>query len=260
MSEKQEKEYQSLDLSLGVFFSSKELEERNSLSIKRNRDGYKFKFTSVNEDGSKLVIEKRITVNAGFIFKRLLSAVLLDRQVIAKQYYENGNFEDGIIPYSTLPELDYEVLPVYFSKDSGTFINTGKITVSTVDVNGTPRVAITGYDRDGKSIKVVLLDDSGKHMITRVSEKSVVDTADLDFYRFCYMFEKAQNDFIYAGFDKMYQMLKIVINNNEKSFGNNNGNGKLFGFFKKKDEIPQQTSDNKVVEVYDSDEDGSGIF
>lgn len=246
-TQQNEYKYQPLEINLGVFFTCKQTEQKNSLSINQTRGGIKFKFTSIRENDEKLIIERKLSTNSVYLFSQLLRSVLADRQAIIKKYYEEN--VEGPIPYSVLPEIDYEMFISYYSKENSNFVDNGKITVSTVEIEGTPRVCITGYDANGNSIPVVLYETIGNHAITKASKISVVDTTDLDFYRLCMEIERSsKNTLIYNGFDKIYQVIKGQKSN---SFIDNikKTTNSIFG----KKETP-------AIDVNDSDEDGIDIF
>lgn len=247
VDQKNEKEntYSPLELNLGVFFTAKSVGEKTSLSLNATRGAVKFKFTGFNDAGEKIVIEKKLLLNQLYLFTHMLKAIMADRLAIVKMYYEMG--ESGSIMYSKLPELDCELNTVYYAKESG-YVSNGKLTISTVLVGGSERICITGYDKDGKSLRVVLVDESASSVIVRASKATVLDPIDLEFCRLLLEVDRAtKSTFVYAGFDKIYQYLKYALpSSGEKK--------PFFNFFKKNDhaQIPQE---NRTIKDADEGED-----
>lgn len=238
-------DYKPLTLNLGVWWSMKKEGTRSSLSVNMTRDALIFAFRSVDEAGQKNEIIKKMKKTEVFMFVNIFKGVLADRLALAKSHYMAGN--EGIVSYSVLPELEYKINNVYYSKDKGGFENTGNITIGTVEVDGKQRIAISAHNNVGKHIRVIFYEESAMDLV-QITKHTVIDPEDLEFYRFCMEIENSLGKTVeYAGFDKIYQLLKTMMSNNEKK------KGFMGGFFNK-------SSDKPKIEVNDNTDADADLF
>ena len=229
------KDYNPVELTLGVWWNMKAEGTRSSVTVKMSRDCLKFYFRTVDEAGTKTEVIKKLRTTEVYMFTRMFRAFLADRMALAKQHFESET--EGPVPYSVIPELNCQINNCFFSKESNGFVNTSNMTLGTVEVNGVQRVALSVHTNDGKNIRVVFYEESA-HDLVQISKLTVIDPEDLEFYHFCMEIENSLNKTVeYAGFDKIYQMLKRLMDGN----GNVPEKKGLFsgGFFKKKNAAPK---------------------
>ena len=238
-------DYKPLVINLGVWFNMKAEGRKSSLSLNMTRDALQFVFRDVDEAGQKQEVFKRLSKAECYMFVNMFKALLADRLAIAKQAFQNGTKPN----YSVIPELDCQLNNLYFSKETHELNSSGNMTLSTVEVNGVNRMAISVHTNDGKNIRVIFFEDKGSQLV-QLSKYTVVDPEDLQFYIFCLEIEKSLGKTVeYAGFDKLYQMLKRLLGNNNPS---ESGERKNFfgGFFKKE---PTKVEVNDTSSDADSD-------
>jgi hypothetical protein len=186
-------------------------------------------------------ISKKLPLNHVVLFSGMLKAVIGQRLNSVKQAFSSGS----PVTYNRILETDCEYTSVYYNAKEAKFKESGKMTISTVDVGGVERVALTAYDTNGGSIRVVLGDETGTNIIKQVSEYAIVDAYDLNLYRFGKETESALNKTLeYAGFDKILQAIYtqfpgLAPVKPQNNFGGGDGQ-KKGGFFKK----PWQNNNN----------------
>ena len=193
--------YKPLELNLGVFWTAKGLGDKTSLSFNYVRDYLKFNFSMITDDGKKEQLSKKFRLAEGYKIFTALNTILADRIAALNHFVESG--AEGVPNYSEYPE-DAFVFPThYFDKTKGEDVQTGKIVITTVPVNGVNRICIKGYsETEMLQIRVVFYDEFNDK-IARVSAKSVADGGDIDFYRLVNEVKQALNKtFEYAAADK----------------------------------------------------------
>lgn len=251
--------YKPLELNLGVFWSTKVLGDKTSLSFNYLRDYIKFTFNMVTNDGKKETVSKKFKLSEGYRIANALRTILADRIATLNTFVESG--AEGVPQYSVYPEEAFEFKAHYYDKEKGEDVTTGKITISTVEVNGVNRICIKGYsDTEMLQIRVVFYDDFNDK-ISKVSAKSVADGGDLDFYRLVLEVEQSlKKTFEYAAADKIYQA--IIHRGSGNSFNNNNNfKEKKFGFFNKNTQRQISVNDSQAndsvagIDLFDQDDD-----
>ncbi len=245
--------YKPLELNLGVFWTAKGLGDKTSLSFNYVRDYLKFNFSMITDDGKKEQLSKKFRLAEGYKIFTVLNTILADRIAALNQFVESG--VEGVPNYSEYPE-DAFVFPThYFDKTKGEDVQTGKIVITTVPVNGVNRICIKGYsETEMLQIRVVFYDEFNDK-IARVSAKSIADGGDIDFYRLVNEVKQALNKtFEYAAADKIYQALIYKNNNSGKPY--QGGGEKKFGFFNKNTQRQIAVNDSGAR----SDESGVDLF
>ena len=248
-------DYKPLNLNLGVWWNMSAEGSKTSLTVNMTRDGLIFIFRHLNDANEKIEIFKKLTKAEVFMFVNMYKAFLADRMALAKQHYESG--AEGPVQYSVLPELNCQINNLLFSKEKREFDVTSTITLGTVEVNGVQRMAISIHTSDGKHIRVVFYEDRGPKLV-KISKWTVIDPEDIQFLLFCFEIERSLGKTVeYAGFDKIYQMLKKILDQNGGNKYHNGGDGQnkgsFFGGFFKKDEA-------RKIEVNDSNDADSDLF
>lgn len=235
--------YKPLELNLGVFWTAKGLGDKTTLSFNYVRDFLKFNFSMTTDDGKKEQLSKKFRIAEGYKIAYALSAILADRIATLNKFIEDG--AEGVPNYSELPEEPFTFYSHYFDKSKNEDVKTGKITISTVPVNGVNRICIKGYsETEMLQIRVILYDEFNDK-ITKVSKLSYADGGDIDFYRLKNEVEKSLGKtFEYAAADKIYQAI-IYKYGNKGNFQNNNGE-KKFGFFNKNTQRQIAVNDSNV--------------
>lgn len=250
--------YRPLELNLGVFWTAKGLGDKTTLSFNYVRDFLKFNFSMTTDDGKKEQLSKKFKIAEGYKIAYALSAILADRIATLNKFIEDG--AEGVPNYSELPEEPFTFYSHYFDKTKNEDVKTGKITISTVPVNGVNRICIKGYsETEMLQIRVILYDEFNDK-ISKVSKLSYADGGDIDFYRLKNEVEKSLGKtFEYAAADKIYQAI-IYKNGNKGNFQNNNGE-KKFGFFNKNTQRQIAVNDSNVrgnnesgVDLFDQEE------
>ncbi|MGL4949616.1 MAG: hypothetical protein ACRC5M_04480 [Anaeroplasmataceae bacterium] len=240
-------DYRPLEMNLGVFFSSKKGEDRSTLSLNYTRNYIKFDFSMICDNGQREYIGKRFTLTQGHLVAHALRAIIADRIATMQHHVANGSV--GAPNYSVLPESAFEFNTHYFSKETKELVNNGKVTFSTVEIDGVNRVCVKGYSETGMlNIRVVLHDDANGENFHKSTGSTTIDVGDLDLYKLGLEIERAlKSTFIYAGFDKIYQALKYKPASSEKKglFG---GGGSFFN----------RNAPKRQVSVNDSNSDESG--
>lgn len=245
-------DYKPLEVNLGVFWTAKGLGDKTTLSFNYVRDYLKFNFSMTTDDGKKEQISKKFRIAEGYKITNALMAILADRIATLNNFVAAG--AEGTPNYSEIEENEkLSFYSHYFDKEKNENVTTGKITISTVPVNGVNRICIKGYsETEMLQIRVIFYDDFNDK-ITKVSALSVSDGGDIDFYRFVNEVKKSLNKtFEYACADKLYQAI-IHSNRNGNPFNNNNNftyhKEKKYGFFNK--------NTQRQVSVSDSDPSGN---
>ena len=250
--------YKPLELNLGVFWTAKGLGDKTTLSFNYVRDFLKFNFSITTDDGKKEQLSKKFRIAEGYKIAYALSAILADRIATLNKFIEDG--AEGVPDYSELPEEPFTFYSHYFDKSKNEDVKTGKITISTVPVNGVNRICIKGYsETEMLQIRVIFYDEFNDK-ITKVSKLSYADGGDIDFYRLKNEVEKSLGKtFEYAAADKIYQAI-IYKYGNKGNFQNNNGE-KKFGFFNKNTQRQIAVNDSNVsgnnesgVDLFDQEE------
>jgi hypothetical protein len=250
--------YKPLELNLGVFWTAKGLGDKTTLSFNYVRDFLKFNFSMTTDDGKKEQLSKKFRIAEGYKIAYALSAILADRIATLNKFIEDG--AEGVPNYSELPEEPFTFYSHYFDKSKNEDVKTGKITISTVPVNGVNRICIKGYsETEMLQIRVIFYDEFNDK-ITKVSKLSYADGGDIDFYRLKNEVEKSLGKtFEYAAADKIYQAI-IYKYGNKGNFQNNNGE-KKFGFFNKNTQRQIAVNDSNVsgnnesgVDLFDQEE------
>ena len=250
--------YKPLELNLGVFWTAKGLGDKTTLSFNYVRDFLKFNFSMTTDDGKKEQLSKKFRIAEGYKIAYALSAILADRIATLNKFIEDG--AEGVPDYSELPEEPFTFYSHYFDKSKNEDVKTGKITISTVPVNGVNRICIKGYsETEMLQIRVIFYDEFNDK-ITKVSKLSYADGGDIDFYRLKNEVEKSLGKtFEYAAADKIYQAI-IYKYGNKGNFQNNNGE-KKFGFFNKNTQRQIAVNDSNVsgnnesgVDLFDQEE------
>lgn len=258
-------DYTPLELNLGVFFSPRNSPYKTSISLNYIRGYVVLKFSMTTDAGTTEKVTRKMSLNQAFLFSHALRAVVADRMAIASSFYKSG-FEDGggatVPQYSVLNEENFTFKTSFFDKEKKELVNSGKITISTIEYEGVQRIVITGYSNTGmQKIPVIIAEDmKSANEFHQVSPTTVVDAADVSFFRFAMEIERAlKSTFIYAGFDKIYQTL-IYRNNNgtgSAQIQNNQKKG-FFGFKKQQNQISQRTV--AVNDSGPSEESGADLF
>lgn len=245
-------DYQPLEINLGVFFSTKKLPDKCTLSLNYTRGYVRFVFSMMTDSGKKEQVFKKYSLAETYRIVNALDAILADRLASLNAYVDKG--AEGPISYSTLPEEGFTFFSHYFDKEKG-FVTTGKTTISTVNVDGVERICIKGYsETEMLQIRVVLYDESND-AIYKASKRTVVDSGDLDFYRFVLEIKQAiSKTFEYACADKIYQA--VIWNGRNRNGGGDNRPQKKFGFFNKNTERQVSVNDSAAS----SNESGVDLF
>ena len=248
--------YKPLEVNLGVFWTAKGLGDKTTLSF----NYLKFNFAMTTDDGKKEQLSKKFKISEGYKIVNALVAILADRIATLNNFVASG--AEGKPNYSELPEEPFTFVTHYFDKVKNEDVITGKITISTVPVNGVNRICIKGYsETEMLQIRVIFYDEFNDK-ITKVSALSVSDGGDIDFYRFVNEVKKSLNKtFEYACADKIYQA--IINKNSYKGNSNFHNNGeKKFGFFNKNTQRQISVNDSNAsgnnesgVDLFDQDID-----
>ena len=250
--------YKPLELNLGVFWTAKGLGDKTTLSFNYVRDYLKFNFSMTTDDGKKEQVSKKFKIAEGYKIVYALTAILADRIATLNKFVESG--AEGTPNYSELPEEPFTFYSHYFDKTKNEDVKTGKLTISTVPVNGVNRICIKGYsETEMLQIRVVLYDEFNDK-ITKVSALSVSDGGDIDFYRLVNEVKKSLNKtFEYAAADKIYQA--IIHRGNDVNYNSNNYKEKKFGFFNKNTQRQVSVNDSQAggdaagIDLFDQDDD-----
>ena len=250
--------YKPLELNLGVFWTAKGLGDKTTLSLNYVRDYIKFNFSMITDDGKQEKLSKKFRLSEVYKIVTAFDAILADRTAILNDFVAKG--AEGVPNYSELPEDGFTFYTHYFDKSKNEDVKTGKITISTVPVNGVNRICIKGYsETEMLQIRVIFYDEFNDK-IGRVSAKSLIDGGDIDFLRFVLEVKQAlKKTFEYAAADKIYQAV-VYKNGNKGNFQNNNGE-KKFGFFNKNTQRQIAVNDSNVsannesgVDLFDQDD------
>lgn len=251
--------YKPLELNLGVFWTAKGLGDKTTLSFNYVRDYIKFNFSMTTDDGKKEQVSKKFKIAEGYKIVYALTAILADRLATLNKFVESG--AEGTPNYSELPEEPFTFYSHYFDKTKNEDVKTGKLTISTVPVNGVNRICIKGYsETEMLQIRVVLYDEFNDK-ITKVSALSVSDGGDIDFYRLVNEVKKSlDKTFEYAAADKIYQA--IIHRGNDGNYNSNNfKEPKKFGFFNKNTQRQVSVNDSQAggdaagIDLFDQDDD-----
>lgn len=250
--------YKPLELNLGVFWTAKGLGDKTTLSFNYVRDYIKFNFSMTTDDGKKEQVSKKFKIAEGYKIVYALTAILADRLATLNKFVESG--AEGTPNYSELPEEPFTFYSHYFDKTKNEDVKTGKLTISTVPVNGVNRICIKGYsETEMLQIRVVLYDEFNDK-ITKVSALSVSDGGDIDFYRLVNEVKKSlDKTFEYAAADKIYQA--IIHRGNDGNYNSNNFKEKKFGFFNKNTQRQVSVNDSQAggdaagIDLFDQDDD-----
>lgn len=249
-------DYQPLEINLGVFFSTKALPDKTTLSLNYTRGYIRMVFTMMTDSGKKEQVFKKFTLSETYRIVNALDAILADRLATLNNYVNSG--ASGPIPYSELPEDGFTFQTHYYDKEKGN-VPTGKITISTVDIEGTNRVCIKGYsETEMLQIRTVFFDDINDKLY-KASKRTIVDSGDLDLYRFVLEIKQAiSKTFEYACADKIYQA--VIWKNRNGNSGNFQPQQKKFGFFNKNTQRQVSVNDSAAssnesgVDLFDNDE------
>lgn len=235
-----QQQYIAEELNIGVWWTMKSLKEKSSLSVNMIDKGLKFRFTNVDEAGEKRTIERMLPKTSVYLFKTLFKAILADRLALAKQAYDAGTSPN----YSAIPETSCAISTMYFSKDKNDFEDSGRLTLGTQNIEGKERVVITGYDKNGNSIRVVFHEETAGKLLQQASVATVIDTEDLGFYLFCLEVEQSLFKTVeYSAFNKIMHLLRsrLGVKPNTQFPQKSGGFG---SFFKKKEERVQIGEEN----------------
>jgi len=250
--------YNPLEINLGVFWTAKSLGDKTTLSLNYVRDYVKLNFSMTTDDGKKEQVFKKFKLSEAFVIANALRTIIADRLATLNNFIESG--AEGAPNYSELPEDGFTFHTHYFDKQKGEDVTNGKITISTIPVNGINRIVIKGYsETEMQQIRVVFYDDVNDRL-RKVSQASIIDGGDLDLYRLGMEIEQAlKKTFEYACADKIYQAVIAG-----KSYSNSNNNfqqKKSFGFFNKNTQRQVSVNDSSAgsnesgVDLFDQDVD-----
>ena len=234
--------YKPLELNLGVFWTAKGLGDKTSLSLNYVRDYVKLNFSMITDDGKQEKLSKKFRLAEVYKIVAAFDAILADRTAILNDFVAKG--AEGVLEYSELPEEGFTFYTHYYDKTKNEDVKTGKVTISTIPVNGVNRICIKAYsETEMLQIRVIFYDEFNDK-IGRVSAKSLIDGGDIDFLRFVLEVKQAlKKTFEYAAADKIYQA--IIYKNSNKGNFQNNGE-KKFGFFNKGTQRQISVNDSNI--------------
>lgn len=209
----QEKKYEPLKLHNNVWFSPFTSGKRSFLSVFYDRDGLILEFGRSNPDGKKDKISKRIDKAKIEVLNKLLIKFCADRiNLLTKMggdapNYTSTTFEDGL-----------KVNNMFYSKKDNRMVDTGAISIHTEQFGNFQRAAITAIDTS-KNLKItVILAEGNGDRILEQKDAYIIDATDSPLFQLQNQISEAGKfAWSYAGFDKLYQMLRLLIERDNPS-------------------------------------------
>jgi hypothetical protein len=223
--------YDAVKLNLGVWFSPSIFKEKASLSVNYTRNYLILDFSRHGQDGNSVKITKKLTLDNAVLFGDLIKTLRSQR---INEYLSGKE-------YSEIQANSMYINSLFYDKNAREFKTTGRVELGTWNYNGTNFVIILASEGD-KTVTVALTNPSLSKVVGQNTEGLRIDKRDVPFYRLDMEINKAlTKSFEYAGFDKVYQIVKYYGEALCKKLGvetftkndNNNGGGKSFTPFKK---------------------------